>query len=373
MSSGIPRAWAATDRSPGVNLLPDLSARTVGRIAERVRAVKSAGDVVVASLHWGGNWGYEISGEEIAFAHGLVDEAAVDVVYGHSSHHPKAIELYRGRPILYGCGDFLDDYEGIGGYEEFRDDLVLVYFPTMRASDGRLSALALVPLAGFAARRRWGALVLGGAVAMLALMLTPALFTHFSDFVSLSQARRPAGHGAVGRGTASADANGHAGDDFTWTGAPPVLPPLAECVALGPWPGTVAEDGTEGFASQIRMLFDPAVVGWRYGTPSGMPEMRGYFGLREEREPDALLLALAVDGLPPVVFGLGATGWAPTVELTMHMRMVPAPGPLRVAARCRHVSGGWFDEEAEVWDAVGNLVAQSRQIARVGCPPSRPA
>ncbi|HCU94231.1 MAG TPA: hypothetical protein DHU96_16510 [Actinobacteria bacterium] len=59
-------------------------------------------------------------------------------------------------------------------------------------------------------------------------------------------------------------------------------------------------------------------------------------------------------------------GWSPTVELTWHMRDVPAPGPLRVAARCRHVSGGWFDEEAEVWDAAGRLVAQSRQIARLG-------
>jgi acyl-coenzyme A thioesterase PaaI-like protein len=99
--------------------------------------------------------------------------------------------------------------------------------------------------------------------------------------------------------------------------------------------------------------------------------MRGYFGLREERDPDAYLLALAVDGLPPVVFGLGATGWAPTVELTWYMRAVPAPGPLRVAARCRHVGGGWFDEEAEVWDAAGGLVAQSRQLARVGRGPVR--
>jgi hypothetical protein len=121
------------------------------------------------------------------------------------------------------------------------------------------------------------------------------------------------------------------------------------------------------------MLFDPAVIGWVNDEPSGLPEMRGYFGLREDRDPDALLLALAVDGLPPVVFGLGATGWAPTVELTMYMRMVPAPGPLRVAARCRHVSGGWFDEEAEVWDSAGNLVAQSRQIARVGRGPVRGA
>jgi Thioesterase-like superfamily len=94
--------------------------------------------------------------------------------------------------------------------------------------------------------------------------------------------------------------------------------------------------------------------------------MRGYFELRDGRDPDAYLLALAVDGLPPVVFGLGATGWAPTVELTWYMRAVPCPGPLRVAARGRHVGGGWFDEEAEVWDAADRLVAQSRQLARVG-------
>ena len=111
---------------------------------------------------------------------------------------------------------------------------------------------------------------------------------------------------------------------------------------------------------------DPATTGWRRGEPSGIPEMRGYFGLRDQRDPDAYLLAVAVDALPPVVFGLGALGWAPTVELTWHMRAVPAPGPLQVVARCRHVSGGWFDGEAEVWDAAGRLVAQGRQLARVG-------
>jgi acyl-coenzyme A thioesterase PaaI-like protein len=154
--------------------------------------------------------------------------------------------------------------------------------------------------------------------------------------------------------------------EFTWTGAAPAIPPPDKCVNLGEWSGTVGADGTAGYAGQVRMLLDPAVTGWRFGTPSGLPEMRGYFSLREEREPDALMLALAVDGMPPVVFGLGATGWAPTVELTMHMRLVPAPGLLAVQARARHVSGGWFDEEAEVWDSAGNLVAQSRQLARVG-------
>jgi acyl-coenzyme A thioesterase PaaI-like protein len=159
------------------------------------------------------------------------------------------------------------------------------------------------------------------------------------------------------------------GAELSWTGARPAIPPPGECVNLGEWTGTYDADGMAGYAGQVSMLLDPAVTGWRFGQPSGTPEMRGYFKLREDREPDALMLALAVDGLPPVVFGLGATGWAPTVELTMHMRLVPAPGLLAVQARCRHVSGGWFDEEAEVWDSAGNLVAQSRQIARVGRGP----
>jgi hypothetical protein len=154
--------------------------------------------------------------------------------------------------------------------------------------------------------------------------------------------------------------------ELTWTGRPPELPPIQECVDLGPWRGTVGADGIAGYAAQVDLRMDPATTGWRHGEPSGIPEMRGYFSLREQRDPDAYLLAVAVDALPPVVFGLGAAGWAPTVELTWHMRAVPVPGPLVVAAQGRHVSGGWFDEEAEVWDAAGRLVAQGRQIARVG-------
>jgi len=166
--------------------------------------------------------------------------------------------------------------------------------------------------------------------------------------------------------TGSLPADPLANGDLYWTGEPPELPPIEECVNLGPWRGTVGADGTAGYAAHVDLRMDPATTGWRRGEPSGLPEMRGYFGLREHRDPDAYLLAVAVDALPPVVFGLGAAGWAPTVELTWHMRAVPGPGPLRVAARCRHVSGGWFDEEAEVWDGAGRLVAQGRQLARVG-------
>ncbi|MGH3276643.1 MAG: thioesterase family protein [Streptosporangiaceae bacterium] len=159
---------------------------------------------------------------------------------------------------------------------------------------------------------------------------------------------------------------------LSWTGPPPDFPPAGDCVDLGPWRGSVSADGAEGFAMQVSVLMDPATSGWRRRDPSGVPEMRGYFELRDGHPPDAYVLALAVDGLPPAVFGLGATGWAPTVELTWYMRAVPVPGPLRVAARSRHVGGGWFDEEAEVWDSAGSLVAQSRQLARVGRGPVRP-
>jgi poly-gamma-glutamate capsule biosynthesis protein CapA/YwtB (metallophosphatase superfamily) len=103
-------------------------------------------DVVVMSLHWGPNWGYNIPEEYRWFAHLLIDSAGVSIVHGHSSHHAKAIEVYNNRLILYGCGDFLNDYEGIKGYEEFRADLSLMYFADLGPSSSDLIALELVPL-----------------------------------------------------------------------------------------------------------------------------------------------------------------------------------------------------------------------------------
>lgn len=144
-SSGVPREWAAGKKQPGVNFLDDLSARSLEAIARRIEAEKRPGDRVVASIHWGGNWGYGVTQEQRDFAHGLIDRAGVDVVHGHSSHHAKGIEVWHDRLILYGCGDFVNDYEGIGGYEEYRGDLALMYFASLDAADGRLSRLELVP------------------------------------------------------------------------------------------------------------------------------------------------------------------------------------------------------------------------------------
>jgi poly-gamma-glutamate synthesis protein (capsule biosynthesis protein) len=144
-SSGVPRDWAATNSRAGVNLLPDLSQKTVRRITAQVQRVKQQGDIVVASIHWGGNWGYDIPAEQRQFARQLIDAADVDVIHGHSSHHPRGIEVYKDKPILYGCGDFLNDYEGISGHEEYRGDLVLMYLISMQRSSGKLVRFEMVP------------------------------------------------------------------------------------------------------------------------------------------------------------------------------------------------------------------------------------
>ncbi|GGN49885.1 putative polyglutamine synthesis accessory protein [Streptomyces albiflavescens] len=144
-SSGIPPDWAASDDLPGVAYVPDLSAGSAAAVVRRVRQVKRTGDIAVVSVHWGSNWGYRVPREQIRFAHALVD-GGVDIVHGHSSHHPRPLEVYRDRLILHGCGDFVDDYEGISGYEEFRDDLRIAYLVTVAADTGRLTGLRTVPL-----------------------------------------------------------------------------------------------------------------------------------------------------------------------------------------------------------------------------------
>lgn len=144
-SSGIPPNWAATAERAGVAYVPEPTAAAAAEVVERVRRVGRPGDLVVVSVHWGSNWGYHVSREQVRFAHALVDGGA-DVVHGHSSHHPRPVEVYRDRLILYGCGDFIDDYEGISGYEKYRDDLRIAYFPSLEADTGRLTELRMVAL-----------------------------------------------------------------------------------------------------------------------------------------------------------------------------------------------------------------------------------
>jgi poly-gamma-glutamate synthesis protein (capsule biosynthesis protein) len=144
-SSGIPIAWSAEEDRPGIYVIETQRNDPIRNLAQRIDKIKRPGDIVIVSIHWGGNWGYEIPGNQKEFAHRLVDEARVDIVHGHSSHHVKAIEVYQERLIFYGCGDFLNDYEGITGYESFRGDLALMYFADLNPATGKLLALRMIP------------------------------------------------------------------------------------------------------------------------------------------------------------------------------------------------------------------------------------
>jgi poly-gamma-glutamate synthesis protein (capsule biosynthesis protein) len=144
-SSGIPLAWSAEEHRPGLNVIETQGRDPIRALARQINEVEREGDIVVISLHWGGNWGYKISSAQKKLAHRLVDETGVSILHGHSSHHVKAIEVYKERLILYGCGDFLNDYEGISGDESFRGDLGLMYFADVIPSTGQLLALRMIP------------------------------------------------------------------------------------------------------------------------------------------------------------------------------------------------------------------------------------
>ncbi|MFC9844714.1 thioesterase family protein [Streptomyces sp. NPDC060223] len=151
-------------------------------------------------------------------------------------------------------------------------------------------------------------------------------------------------------------------EDVRTTAKPPAIPPMDQC--FGPDDAPAPLPGSSAITDRLMLKVDPATLGWALGAPSGKGEMRSWFGLADGRDADPLSLLLAVDALPPTAFELGLSGWVPTVELTVHVRSRPAPGPLRVSITTRNLAGGFLEEDAEVWDSADRLVAQSRQLAR---------
>jgi acyl-CoA thioesterase len=156
-------------------------------------------------------------------------------------------------------------------------------------------------------------------------------------------------------------APGDADPDVRTTAAEIDLPPLEECISNSLAPPEVKKIAP--LMERFDMRFHPDHVGWTVGQPSGRGELSAWFRLADGREPDPIELLLVVDALPPVTFDLGQMGWAPTLELTAHVRARPAPGWLKVRHATRNVAGGMFEEDCEVWDSAGRLVAQSRQLA----------
>lgn len=151
-------------------------------------------------------------------------------------------------------------------------------------------------------------------------------------------------------------------EDVHTTAVEPQLPDVEKCVGTNLAPADFRAKAP--LLDRFDLRLDPDTVGWALGKPTGRGVIRGWLKMADGREPDALSLLLALDSLPPVTFDLGLPGWTPTLELTAHVRAVPAPGWLKVVHATRNYAGGLLEEDAEVWDSAGRLVAQSRQLAR---------
>lgn len=151
------------------------------------------------------------------------------------------------------------------------------------------------------------------------------------------------------------------------TVAPPTMAPVTECISAENAPAGFSKSG---LLQRLDLRLDPETVGWAMGAPSRHGEMRGWLRLGDDREPDALSLLLALDAFPPVVFDLGSQGWAPTIEFTGYVRARPAPGWLQVRTHADHVQGGLFNEDCQIWDSTGALVAHSRQLGSARFPTS---
>jgi acyl-CoA thioesterase len=138
---------------------------------------------------------------------------------------------------------------------------------------------------------------------------------------------------------------------------PPVLPPVEEAIDLT---GGASIDGVtiiNRFEYRVA-----AIPGWAQGKPTGEPRMTLWLRFKDGRDADPLALVGMVDAVWPAVMELGAMGSA-TIELSVHVRARPAPGWLACRVATRHVSGGYHEEDFEIWDSDGKLVAQSRQLA----------
>ena len=143
--------------------------------------------------------------------------------------------------------------------------------------------------------------------------------------------------------------------------APPDLPPPDDCVAVEP-----TETFPPPLMGRVELRLHPDDAGFASGAPSGELRVRGWFRLRDDEPIDTIGLVLAVDAFPPTAFNARLpVAWTPTVELTAHVRARPAPGWLRCAFTTRFVTGGFLEEDGEIWDDTGRLVAQSRQLALI--------
>jgi hypothetical protein len=149
-----------------------------------------------------------------------------------------------------------------------------------------------------------------------------------------------------------------------WTRGTPVLWPagVEDSVRI---PGRTPTGVPVPIMEQVDLRIDPATLGFATGRPSGRGELRGWLALPDGAAFDPVSLVFAVDAFPPATFDIEPTGWVPTLELTVYVRALPAPGPVRVLQRAHLIDGQKVDEACYVWDVTGRLVAHGTQLAGV--------
>ena len=152
-----------------------------------------------------------------------------------------------------------------------------------------------------------------------------------------------------------------------WWGSVPAveLPPEEACRRL---PSMLGAPEGPSLRDSIVVSFDPETLGFVDGVTTGGGELRAWFRFADDRPVDPLALLLVADALPPATFTILQTGWVPTLEITVYVRAVPAPGPLRMRFRVQVIRDGLADEVCEVWDSEGRLVAQSTQLTALRLP-----
>lgn len=121
----------------------------------------------------------------------------------------------------------------------------------------------------------------------------------------------------------------------------------------------------QNFPENFDIRIPRRLAGGVLGEPNGEPVVGGTIAFADGRPPDLLALPVMADGFPPVAFNLGHVAWTPTVEMTVHFWRRPAPGPVTAWIHTAAMVGGYHDESGDLWDANGDLVARSRQLALV--------
>jgi acyl-coenzyme A thioesterase PaaI-like protein len=149
------------------------------------------------------------------------------------------------------------------------------------------------------------------------------------------------------------------------------------------WAEGAPQPGTAGFTESIRLpavspagfrvaimdqvdlRIEPGSLGFAAGAPSGRGELRGWLALPYDEPFDPVSLTYAVDSFPPATFDIELSGWVPTLELTVYVRALPAPGPVQVLQRAQLIDAQRVDEACWVWDCTGRLVAHGTQLAGI--------